>query len=279
MPENHSQDDRWHAEQFLKLLDSWHPLRVAERTKLHTLARFEPADERTALARNLLAGLDEHGRAAARFVAAQSGSSESGLVLWWVQSQLADDFALDDASAVEFPRVRLIVDTALLQAEAACRNELGFTELAIEEARKSVGEDGRAHPKVGAVVVVDGNVLASAHRGELGKGEHAEYTALEKKLPEVAVAGATVYTTLEPCTTRNHPKIPCARRLIERKVTRVVIGQLDPNTAICGKGERLLRDHGIVVDRFPDDLIVQLEELNRDFVRAHSQATDNAAGR
>jgi pyrimidine deaminase RibD-like protein len=155
-------------------------------------------------------------------------------------------------------------------------NERDFMQMAIDEARQSVGEDGRAHPKVGAVIVKDGTVLASAHRGELGQGEHAEYTALERKLAAETVAGATVYATLEPCTTRNHPKVPCAHRLIERRVKRVVFGMLDPNPEICGKGERFLRDHGIVVDRFPDELIIQLEELNRDFTRAKSNV---ASGR
>ena len=41
-----------------------------------------------------------------------------------------------------------------------------FARLAIEEARKSAPEDGRVHPKVGVVVVKDGRVLATAHRGE-----------------------------------------------------------------------------------------------------------------
>jgi pyrimidine deaminase RibD-like protein len=156
--------------------------------------------------------------------------------------------------------------------EATSSNDREFMEMAIREARRSVEEKGRVTPKVGAVVVRNGKVLASAHRGELGEGEHAEYTALERKLSNEIVAGATVYTTLEPCTTRNHPKIPCAERLIERRVERVVIGMLDPNPAICGKGERLIRDHGIVVERFSHDLIVQLEELNRDFTRAQKQA-------
>jgi pyrimidine deaminase RibD-like protein len=150
--------------------------------------------------------------------------------------------------------------------------EHDFMEMAIEEARKSVAEDDRTHPKVGAVVVKDGAVLATAFRGELGKGEHAEYTAMEKKLPDATLAGATVYATLEPCTIRNHPKTPCAQRLIDRKVKRVVIGMLDPNPRICGKGERLLRDHGIEVERFPHELVMQLEEMNRAFVKAQSQA-------
>jgi pyrimidine deaminase RibD-like protein len=156
---------------------------------------------------------------------------------------------------------------------AAAENERNFMELAINEARKSVGEDGRAHPKVGAVVVKGGIVLASAHRGELGKGDHAEYTALERKLADDSVAGATVYTTLEPCTTRKLPKIPCAERLIKRKVKRVVIGMLDPNPAIRGNGVLLLREHNIEVALFQPDLMAVLEELNRDFSSAHSHAT------
>jgi pyrimidine deaminase RibD-like protein len=106
-----------------------------------------------------------------------------------------------------------------------------FMERALEAARKSRTEDGRVHPLVGVVVAKDGHLLALAHRGEKKAGEHAEYTALERTLKNRALYGATVYTTLEPCTTRGHPKVPCAQRLIERKVTRVVVGMIDPNQA------------------------------------------------
>lgn len=141
-----------------------------------------------------------------------------------------------------------------------------FAEIAIEEARKSVSEDGKAHPKVGAVIVKDGKVVSRAHRGEDPKC-HAEYIALENKLPDDLIAGATVYTTLEPCTTRNHPKIPCAKRLIERKVARVVIGMLDPNPEICGRGDQLLNEANVETQFFPRDLRAQVEELNREFIR------------
>jgi pyrimidine deaminase RibD-like protein len=116
-------------------------------------------------------------------------------------------------------------------------------------------------------VVKNGQVLSAAHRGEL-LGNHAEYIALEKKLSDEAVAGSTVYTSLAPCTTRNHPKIPCADRLIERKVARVVIGMLDPDDRISGRGQRKLRKAGIVTDFFPHDLMTEVEELNRDFTRS-----------
>jgi pyrimidine deaminase RibD-like protein len=145
-----------------------------------------------------------------------------------------------------------------------------FEQMAVEEARLSVAEDNRTHPKVGAVVVKNGKVVSKAHRGENPKC-HAEFIALEGKLSDDVVAGSTVYTTLEPCTTRNHPKIPCAQRLIERRVARVVIGMLDPNPEIRGMGEQVLNDAGVETQLFPRDLRLQIEEINREFIREQKQ--------
>lgn len=151
-------------------------------------------------------------------------------------------------------------------------DERKFARLAIEEARKSLPEDERVHPRVGVVVVKDGRVLATAFRGEFPQC-HAEYVALEKKLAEVSLAGSTVYTTLEPCTSRNHPKVPCATRLAERKVACVVIGMLDPDDRISGRGQRALRKAGIATGLFDHDLMTEIEELNRDFIREREQRT------
>jgi len=145
-----------------------------------------------------------------------------------------------------------------------------FAEMAIEQATKSDPEDDRPHPKVGAVVVKDGRVLSKAHRGESPKS-HAEYIALEQRLPDDLIAGATVYTTLEPCTTRRHPKIPCAQRLVDRRVARVVIGMLDPNPDIRGLGEQHLNEAGIETQLFPRDLRAQVEEMNREFIRIQKE--------
>lgn len=144
-----------------------------------------------------------------------------------------------------------------------------FAKMAVELARKSMPEDQRTHPKVGVVVVKDGKVVSTAYRGET-EGCHAEYIASEKKVAEEQIAGATVYTTLEPCTSRNHPKIPCATRLRERKVGRVVIGMLDPNPEISGRGVRALREANIAIDLFPDELKAEVEEMNREFLRAYA---------
>ena len=161
--------------------------------------------------------------------------------------------------------------------EATQADDRRFARIAIDEARMSVAEDdGRVHPKVGAVVVKDGRILAMAHRGEF-RGCHAEYIALEKKLADASVSGATVYTTLEPCTTRNHPKVPCALRLVERRVARVVIGMVDPNPIVSGKGQRTLRKGGIAIDLFSPDLMDEVEELNRDFIRVNERETTSAS--
>jgi pyrimidine deaminase RibD-like protein len=142
-------------------------------------------------------------------------------------------------------------------------------ELAIDLAGRCVSEEGKVSPKVGAVVAREGVVLGAAYRGEKKPGEHAEYTLLERMLPKVDLEGATLYSTLEPCTHRNHPKIACTDRIIERKLKRVVIGTLDPNQTIRGLGELRLQDAGIEITRFDPDLVQQLRTLNQEFAALH----------
>lgn len=154
--------------------------------------------------------------------------------------------------------------------------ELSFMRKAIAIASKSPSQDGpadtRPRPKVGAVVVQDGSILGTAFRGETGAGDHAEFAALERKLKHEPLSGSTVYTTLEPCTqARTHPKQPCCEWLIERRVERVVIGMLDPNQDICGRGMRRLREAGVATEMFPHTLMAEVEEQNRAFTRAHRE--------
>src|SRR4051794_14532504 len=101
------------------------------------------------------------------------------------------------------------------------------------------------NPMVACVLVKDGRVIGEGYHAKFG-GPHAEPNALANctESPE----GATAYVTLEPCCHTNKKTPPCAPRLIEAKIGRVVIGCLDPNPAVNGKGLAVLREAGIRVD-------------------------------
>jgi len=146
-------------------------------------------------------------------------------------------------------------------------NERQFMVLAISEAAKSVSEDARVHPKVGAVIVVDGKVRITGFRGTPKPGDHAEFGALGKIPPDEDLTQATVFTTLEPCTKRHGENLPCADWLVRRRVKRVVIGILDPNPEIFATSYKRLRNAGIEVQLFDHDQVLQIEDMNRQWIR------------
>jgi pyrimidine deaminase RibD-like protein len=141
-----------------------------------------------------------------------------------------------------------------------------FCERAVELAKKSVAEDGRLHPYVGVVIVKDGKIIATGYRGESGAGDHGEYCALKKineNVDQADLSGCTVYTTLEPCSKRKPTKIPCAKRLIESKVARVVFGMPDKDKEVYGLSS--LMEAGIDIGSFPKDLREELLALNKEW--------------
>jgi pyrimidine deaminase RibD-like protein len=150
-------------------------------------------------------------------------------------------------------------------------------DLAIETAEKS--KPGRPeNPKVGAVIKLSNGEVHSAYRGEIvdgytgrqSPGDHAEFTLLQKKLRSKArLDGSVLYTTLEPCTDRNHDKLPCVEWVIQKGIKQVIVGILDPNPRICGRGYWRLIDAGVKVDFFPSTYIDQMIQDNREFVDVH----------
>ncbi len=125
---------------------------------------------------------------------------------------------------------------------------------------------------VGAVLVGgDGEVLGTAHRGNLREGEHAEYTLIERLLPDRDLEGTTLYVTLEPCTARSFPKKPCAERVVSARIGRVFVGMLDPNPNIHGNGVELLLANRVSVEFFDHDLMERIQEENRAFISQFEQ--------
>ncbi|MGH2569510.1 MAG: hypothetical protein ACRDGA_14320 [Bacteroidota bacterium] len=125
-------------------------------------------------------------------------------------------------------------------------------------------------PRVGAVLARNGQLVDQVYREETGPGDHAEFALLNKKIRSSdLVVGATLYTTLEPCTTRSHDKLPCAEWIVKKKVRRVVIGMLDPNPNICGRGYWHLLDGGVDVDFCSHEVTKDIVAANAKFIALH----------
>jgi diaminohydroxyphosphoribosylaminopyrimidine deaminase/5-amino-6-(5-phosphoribosylamino)uracil reductase len=121
-----------------------------------------------------------------------------------------------------------------------------WMRLAMEEAELARGTTGD-NPWVGCVIVsASGELVGSGHT--LGPGEdHAEISAARQaQTGGHSVVGATLYSTLEPCSF--HGRTPaCSTSIAARRIARVVIGMPDPHPRVDGQGVRILRDAGIEV--------------------------------
>lgn len=101
------------------------------------------------------------------------------------------------------------------------------------------------NPMVGCVIARGGRVIGEGFHRRFGQA-HAEPDALAACARDPR--GATAYVTLEPCCHENKKTPPCVPRLIAAGLARVVIGCLDPNPRVSGRGVARLRDAGITVD-------------------------------
>lgn len=112
----------------------------------------------------------------------------------------------------------------------------------------SLAEKGRGwtspNPVVGAVIVKEGRIIGQGYHRRCGEA-HAERNALAdcRESP----AGATLYVTLEPCCHQGRQP-PCTEAILAAGVRRVVVGSVDPNPLVAGKGVEFLRSHGVEVE-------------------------------
>lgn len=121
--------------------------------------------------------------------------------------------------------------------------DLYWMRLALNLAKRGLGKTW-PNPMVGAVIVKDHELIAQGYHKAYG-GAHAEVDALNDTSHDVT--GATMYVTLEPCS-HEGKQPPCALKIIDSGIKRVVVAMEDPNPLVAGKGIAILREHGIQVD-------------------------------
>lgn len=136
---------------------------------------------------------------------------------------------------------------------------------AVQLARRATGVS-LPNPMVGCVIVAPGNVvIGQGFTDVCGRG-HAEVQAVRSVKPEhqALLPLSTAYVTLEPCS--HYGKTPpCALLLAEKRLRRVVVGCVDPNPKVSGRGVEMLRQAGVEVEMADDDLQRLCAEVNRVF--------------
>jgi diaminohydroxyphosphoribosylaminopyrimidine deaminase/5-amino-6-(5-phosphoribosylamino)uracil reductase len=127
--------------------------------------------------------------------------------------------------------------------------------------------DTMPNPMVGAVVVVDGQIVGEGYHKRCG-GPHAEVFAIESVSDQSLLERATLYVSLEPCSHFGRTP-PCADLIVRSKIPTVVVGCRDPFSEVSGRGIQKLRDAGIaVIENVCRDECVM---LNRRFMLAHHE--------
>lgn len=114
--------------------------------------------------------------------------------------------------------------------------------IALREAWRGLGKVA-PNPMVGAVIVSEGKILARGHHVRAGEA-HAEIAALNNLDSRNQARGATLYITLEPCSTHGRTP-PCTEAIIKAGFARVVYGATDPNPQHQGKAKKILEQAGI----------------------------------
>ncbi len=133
-------------------------------------------------------------------------------------------------------------------------------ELAIAEMKASTARG----PKVGAVIMKEGQVIACGRRAP---NVHAERSAIESALNSGRnLRDATLFTTLEPCVSVGSQQEPCTALIANVGIKTVYIGRYDPNPLINRLGWKTLRDAHIVCRDFDADLRLQIDSINQTFV-------------
>ena len=123
-------------------------------------------------------------------------------------------------------------------------NHKYYIKRCLEISKQGIGTT-RSNPSVGAVLVVDDKIIGEGFTSPYG-GSHAEVNAISSVKNDEDLKKATMYVTLEPCS--HYGKTPpCADLIVKSGIKKVVIGCVDVNEVVAGRGVERLKNAGCEV--------------------------------
>ena len=124
------------------------------------------------------------------------------------------------------------------------------------------------NPLVGCVIVYENKIIGEGWHKKSGEA-HAEVIAIESVQNKKLLSSSTLYVSLEPCSHFGKTP-PCADLILKYKIPNVVIGTIDPNSKVAGKGIQKLKDSGVNVTF--GILEKECNELNKRFFTFHRKS-------
>ena len=141
-----------------------------------------------------------------------------------------------------------------------------FMRRALELAMQGAGSVS-PNPMVGAVIVYNREIIGEGCHQKFG-GPHAEVNAIASVSDEQKLTDATLYVTLEPCAHFGKTP-PCSDLIVQKGISRVVIGCRDPHVEVAGKGIARLQAAGITV--IEGVLEAECLKCNEAFIKSHTK--------
>lgn len=115
----------------------------------------------------------------------------------------------------------------------------------IQIGRNGLGTS-RPNPMVGALIVCNNKIIGEGFTDPYG-GYHAEVNAINAVKDQNLLKSSTLYVTLEPCS--HYGKTPpCSDLIVSKGIPKVVVGCLDDNPQVAGRGIKRMQDAGIQVE-------------------------------
>jgi diaminohydroxyphosphoribosylaminopyrimidine deaminase / 5-amino-6-(5-phosphoribosylamino)uracil reductase len=145
-------------------------------------------------------------------------------------------------------------------------NQIKYMQRCLQLAKLGEGHTA-PNPMVGCVIVNEGRIIGEGFHQRFG-GPHAEVHAIHSVKDSQLLEHSTMYVNLEPCSHVGKTP-PCTDLIIEKKISNVVIGTVDPNPEVSGSGIHKLKRAGFNITT--GILANECEELNRRFFTFHNK--------